>query len=250
MSRRSEPSNSRIGTEIEGRHAVLAAIAAGRVIELLVESRRLRDDGIKEAAAALRDAGGTVTEIRDARDYASTTAPQGMIARCRPLPVSRLGDLVSAIEPAAVLVLDHLQDARNVGAIVRSAVAAGVRTLVVPSDRSAPLGATAFKAAAGMFELMHIAVVSSIAQAVQRLQKDGLWVVALDGKGDRSLLDLELLGEPVVIVIGAEGRGVGRLVLEKADVVARIPMAPEVESLNASAAATLALFELARQRSR
>jgi 23S rRNA (guanosine2251-2'-O)-methyltransferase len=249
MSSKRRSSDGAIGADIEGRHAVLAAVAAGRVRELLVERSRLRDEDINDAATLVRDGGGEVTEIRDAREFAKTTAPQGLIARCRPIPVSRVADLVEVATPAAVLVLDHLEDARNVGAIVRSAAAAGVRALVVPSDRSAPLGAAAFKAAAGMFEMMNIAVVSSVAQSLQRLQKAGLWVVALDGAGDRPIFDLDLLAEPVALVVGGEGRGIGRLVRERADVVAHIPMAEDVESLNASAAATLALFELMRQRS-
>lgn len=247
MSRRS--SAPRVGAEVEGRHAVLAAVAAGRVRELLVERGRLDDGELAAAADRVREGGGEVTIVRDAREFATTTAPQGVMARCRPIAPRSLDELVAVSSPPAVLVLDHLEDARNVGAIVRSAVAAGVRALLVASDRAAPLGPAAFKAAAGTFEHMHVAVESSIAQAVTRLNKLGLWIVALDGDGDRSLFGLDLLTEPVALVIGSEGSGVSRLVKERADVVASIPIASDVESLNASTAATLAVFELARQRS-
>lgn len=245
MSRRSSP--VRIGAEVEGRHAVFAAVAAGRVRELVVEQRR-DDPDLAAAADRVRSLGGTVMPVRDVREFATTTAPQGVLARCEPIAPRSLDEVAAVSSPPAVLVLDHLEDARNVGAIVRSAVAAGVTAMVVPTDRTAPLGAAAFKAAAGTFEQMTIAVESSIAQALARLSKAGLWIVALDGDGDRPLFGLDLLAEPVALVIGAEARGVSRLVRERADVVARIPIAGKVESLNASAAATLAVFELARQR--
>ena len=249
VSRRRPRPTTDIGAAVEGRHAVLAAVAAGRVRELLVEQSRLGDDELAAAIDELRGGGGRVTIVRDVREFATTTAPQGVMARCEPIAARSLDDLVAVSSPPAVLVLDHLEDARNVGAIVRSAVAAGVRALVVATDRAAPLGAAAFKAAAGTFEQMHVGVESSIAQAVARLSRLGLWVVALDGDGDRSLFDLDLLAEPVALVIGSEGSGVSRLVRERADVVASIPIAADVESLNASTAATLAVFELARQRS-
>jgi 23S rRNA (guanosine2251-2'-O)-methyltransferase len=135
-----------------------------------------------------------------------------------------------------------------VGALVRSMVAAGIHSLVVPSRRSAPLGATAFKAAAGAFEHVLVASVNSAADALRRLRKMGVWLVGLDAGGERSLFGLDLLAEPVAIVIGAEGRGLSRLVGDLVDVTASIPIAPEVESLNASVAASLAMFEVGRVR--
>jgi 23S rRNA (guanosine2251-2'-O)-methyltransferase len=248
VSRRRPRTVADIGAVVEGRHAVLAALEAGRVRELVVEQSRLGDDELAVAADRVREAGGTVEIVGDVRELATTTAPQGVMARCEPIAPRSLEELVAVSSPPAVLVLDHLEDARNVGAIVRSAVAAGVRALVVATDRAAPLGPAAFKAAAGTFEQVHVAVESSIAQAVVRLSKRGLWVVALDAGGDRSLFGLDLLAEPVAMVIGSEGSGVSRLVKDRADVVVSIPIAGGVESLNASTAATLAVFELARQR--
>jgi 23S rRNA (guanosine2251-2'-O)-methyltransferase len=156
--------------------------------------------------------------------------------------------LVGVATPPAVLVLDHLEDPRNVGAIARSAVAAGVMAMVVGGRRAAPLGATAFKVAAGALEHISIAVVSSIPEAIRRLSRMGLWTVGLDTGGDRGLWGLDLLAEPVAIVVGAEGRGLSRLARDRVDVVVSIPMAAGVESLNASVAASLALFELRRRR--
>ena len=236
------------GDSVEGVHAVLAALAAGRIEHLWVERRRADRGPLAGAVAEARIQGITVDLVDDVRPRAQTHAPQGVVARATARPVVPVDDLVAVSDPAAVLALDHLEDPRNVGAIARSAVAAGVGAMVVSTRRAAPLGATAFKAAAGALEVMSVAEVSSMPSALARLSRAGLWTVGLDGDGDQVLWDLEVLAEPVVLVVGAEGGGLSRLVRERVDVVARVPMAPGVESLNASVAASLALFELARRR--
>jgi len=235
-----------IGRSVEGHHAVAAAVAAGRVVRLLVELRRA--DGYADLIAATRAAGGEVKVVDDVRPMADTTSPQGLVARCSPIPRSSLDDAASAAAPAAVLVLDHIEDPRNVGAIARSAVAAGVNAMVFSGRRSAPLEGTAFKAAAGALEHMAIVEVSSIPAALGELRKRGLWIVGLDGGGDQSLFGLALLTEPVALVVGAEGKGLSRLVVDRCDVLAGIPIAEQMESLNASVAAALAVFEVARAR--
>ncbi len=237
-----------IGVDLEGFHAVEAAVEAGRVRRLIVERGRLERSEYDRLVAEARSRGAEIEIVDDARPLARTSAPQGLVARARPLPTVDLDDAVASETVPALLALDHLEDPRNVGAVVRSAVAAGVTTIVVPTRRSAPLGATAFKAAVGAFERARIVEVSSIADALRRLDRLEVWRVGLDASGERSLFGLDLLREPVAVVVGAEGRGLGRLVRERVDVVARIPMAGPVESLNASAAATLAVFEVARMR--
>ncbi len=237
-----------IGVDLEGFHAVDAAVEAGRVRRLIVERGRIERSGYDRLVAAARARGAEIELVDDVRPLAQTSAPQGVVARALPLPTLDLDEAVAAEAVPALLTLDHLEDPRNVGAVVRSAVAAGVATIVVPTRRSAPLGATAFKAAVGAFERARIVEVSSIADALRRLDRLDVWRVGLDASGERSLFGLDLLREPVVVVVGAEGRGLGRLVRERVDVVARVPMAGPVESLNASAAATLAVFEVARMR--
>jgi 23S rRNA (guanosine2251-2'-O)-methyltransferase len=235
-----------IGRSVEGHHAVAAAVAAGRVVRLLVESRRA--DAYAGLIEAARASGAAVEVVDDVRPMADTTSPQGLVARCRPIPPASLDEAAAATEPAAVLALDHVEDPRNAGAIARSALAAGVRGMVISSRRAAPLEGTAFKAAAGALEHLVVAQVSSIAAALDGLRDRGLWIVGLDADGDRELFGLDLLQEPVAVVVGAEGRGLGRLAGERCDVLARIPIAGEVESLNASVAAALAVFEVARAR--
>lgn len=231
------------GDSVEGIHAVLAALEAGRVRKLLIE--RGRGDRFADAA---RTHGVEVEQVDDVRPMARTTAPQGVVARCEPIPFVSIQELVAESTPASLLLVDHVEDPHNVGAIVRSAVAAGIPRVVVPTRRSAPLGAAAFKAAAGALERCRVAEVSSIADAVQRCKRLEVWTVGLDADGDRSLFGLDLLAEPVALVVGGE-TGLHRLVRDRVDLVATIPMAPGVESLNASVASALAAFEVMRVRS-
>jgi len=237
-----------IGTDLEGFHAISAAVAAGRVTVLYVEQGRL---GRPEIAAVVDDArasGARIEVVDDVRDRAVTGAPQGLVAIARPLPTVSIKDLVAAVDVPALLVLDHVEDPRNIGAAARSALASGMSGLVVAHNRAAPLGATAFKAAVGALETLPIAVVSSIPDALKRLGQLGVWCVGLDGDAEQSLLGLDLLALPVGVCVGAEGRGLSQLAAQRCDVVARIPMVGETESLNASIASALACYEVARVR--
>lgn len=236
------------GDRVEGVHAVAAAAAAGRVLTLHVESSRLGKPDIDALVQTVRDSGGAVRQVEDVRRLAGTTAPQGVVAECRLRAASSLEDVVATSDPAAVLVLDRVVDPHNLGAIVRSAVAAGVSGLVVSDRRAAALGPAAFKAAAGAMEHAHFAVVGSVAEAVARLKKLGLWIVGLESGASESLFGLDLLTEPVAVVVGGEGGGVSRLVGDRLDVAVSIPMAGPTESLNASVAAALATFEIHRTR--
>jgi 23S rRNA (guanosine2251-2'-O)-methyltransferase len=235
-----------IGAEVEGVHAVTAALAAGRVTRLSVESSRR--SALADLVADARQRGVSVEFVDDVRDLASTSAPQGVVARCRPIQPVSLETAVARRTPTTLVVLDHLEDPRNVGAVARSAVAAGFTGMVMSTHRSAPLSATSFKSAAGAFEHLDLVVVSSVADAIEQLRKLQVWSVGLDMGGDQQLFGMKLLTEPLAIVIGAEGSGLSRLVAQRCDVIAGIPIDPRVESLNASVAAALALFDVARVR--
>ena len=236
------------GAEVEGLHAVAAAVAAGRVQRLFVEASRA--PALRELLGTAAAAGAEVRVVPDLGSLAATTAPQGVVAHCRPLATRDLAAVGAAGSPASLVVLDHLEDPRNVGAIARSALAAGMSGLVLARRRAAPLGATAFQAAAGALERLPVALVSSVAQAVTDLGRLGVWSVGLDADAGRSLFGLELLSEPVAIVVGAEGRGLAQLVAERVDVRASIPLGGGVESLNAAVAVSLACYEVSRVRSR
>lgn len=236
-----------IGRSLEGVHAVTAALRAGRVEVLTVERGRITRDDIAALIGEAEAAGVEVRRVDDVRTVAETTAPQGVVASCRPIRLHSLEDLVAQTSPAALLVVDHVEDPHNVGAIARSAVAAGIPRMAVPDRRTARLGAAAFKAAAGAFEHLSLSVIGSVPDALRKLSSLGVWTVGLDAAGDQSLFGLGLLTEPVAIVIGAE-TGLAHLVRERVDVVASIPMASATESLNASVAAALACFEVMRVR--
>lgn len=229
-----------IGSRVEGVHAVRAALAAGRVRKLIVEHRR------REAFGAVPGA-VEVSLVDDVRVLAETSAPQGAVAECEPIPTRDLSTLAAADSPA-LLVLDHVEDPHNLGAAARSALAAGATGLVVPSRRSAPFGAAAFKAAAGALECLPVSIVKSVADAVARLEGHGVWTVGLDAGADESLFGCELFTEPCAVIIGAEGRGLSRLARDRVSKVVQIPMAPGVESLNASVSAALAMYEVMRVR--
>jgi 23S rRNA (guanosine2251-2'-O)-methyltransferase len=237
-----------IGADLEGVHAVRAAADAGRVRELIVERHRLGEPEVASLVATVESSGAAVTVVDDVRPLASTQAPQGIVARATPIPTIRLDEAVRSAEVPALLVLDHVEDPRNIGAAARSALAAGMTAMVVPTRRSAPIGATAFKAAAGALEHVPVATVSSIADAVRQLGRLDVWTVGLSGEADESLLGMDLLARPVALCVGAEGRGLSHLVAERCDVLASIPMVGGTESLNASVAAALACFEVARVR--
>jgi 23S rRNA (guanosine2251-2'-O)-methyltransferase len=233
------------GSRVEGLHPVAAAAAAGRVRRLHVEERRAD----RAELAAIVELVGTdrVTLVPDVRSMAETEAPQGVIAECEPILPVNLDDLVGP--GAALVVLDHVEDPHNVGAVARSALASGMTGMVVSSRRAAPLSAAAFKAAAGALERMPVAVVGSIPEALSRLKGHDVWIVGLDAGSATSLFGLALLTEPVAIVVGAEGAGLSALVQKRCDVLASIPMAPGTESLNASVSASLGCFEVMRVRS-
>lgn len=231
------------GDSVEGVHAVSAALQAGRVRRLFVDrGRRDRLEGLLSGVDS-----GLIKVVDDVRSIAETSAPQGLVARCDPIQPVTLEELAG--EDAAVLVLDHIEDPHNVGAAARSARAAGLTGMIVSARRAAPLSAATFKAAAGALEHLPVSVVNSIPQALASLKKNDVWVVGLDTSGDRSLFGLDLLTEPVGIVVGAEGTGIAELTRKRCDVVVSIPMATDTESLNASVSAALASFEIMRVRS-
>ncbi|HSL24694.1 MAG TPA: RNA methyltransferase [Acidimicrobiia bacterium] len=236
------------GDRVEGFHAVAAAVTAGRVEELWVATERRHRPEIAALVDRAERQGVIVRLVDDLAERSETEAPQGLVARARPLPVRTLEDLLAMAAVPGLMVLDHVLDPQNVGAIARSVGAAGLSGLVVPARRAAPLSAVVLKAAAGALETLPVAIVNSIADGLLRLAKAGLWLVGLEATATTPLFGLELLAQPVALVVGAEGSGLSRLVGERCDVMASIPLAPGAESLNVSVAAALAAFEVVRVR--
>ncbi len=236
------------GDQVEGFHSVRELLRAGKrsVREVWVVERA---NGAAEIEALAFDAGIRVRRVSpdQLEDRARSEAPQGVLARTEAVAPARVDDLLAA--PDAFLVaVDGVTDPGNLGAILRTAETAGVTGLVMPRHRAARLGPTALKAAAGAVEYLPIASVGGIPTFLDQARRAGVWTVGLDAGGTTTVNDLAVADGPVVIVLGAEGRGLSRLTGERCDVIASIPLHGRLESLNVSAAAAIALHAVAARR--
>jgi 23S rRNA (guanosine2251-2'-O)-methyltransferase len=203
------------------------------------------NDLAKRARVPVRYVGRRALEAE-----ARTEGPQGVLAHAQPLPEWEFDDLCRAEAGRApfLLAFDGVTDPQNLGALLRSAEAAGVTGAVLPRHRTAHVTPAVTKAAAGAVERVRLSVVPGLPSALARARDLGVWVVGLDAGGDQSLFDMEVATEPVLLVVGAEGTGLSRLVRQRCDVVARIPLKGSIPSLNVAAAGTLAVFEVSRRR--
>lgn len=239
------------GQQVEGRRAVRELLVAGRrkVHEVLLTSGGEESPELEALAALARDGGVRVKQVPTdliAR-RARTGAPQGVIAFAAPVPTADLDDLLR--DPAAFLVaLDGVTDPQNLGAVMRTAETAGATGMVLPTHRAVGLTPAVAKAAAGALEHLPVAFVSGVPGALDRAKRAGVWCVGLDAHGDQTLFDLSVADAPLVLVFGAEGRGLSRLARARCDVIASIPMHGHIESLNVSASAAVACTEVARRR--
>jgi 23S rRNA (guanosine2251-2'-O)-methyltransferase len=181
---------------------------------------------------------------------ARTDGPQGVLAHAQALPEWEFDDLCRGRDGQTpfLLAFDGVTDPQNMGALLRSAEGAGITGAVLPRHRTAHVTPAVTKAAAGAIERVRLSVVPGLAAALTRARDLGVWVVGLDADGDQSLFDLGVATEPVLLVVGAEGTGLSRLVRQRCDVVARIPLKGTIPSLNVAAAGTLAVFEVSRRR--
>jgi 23S rRNA (guanosine2251-2'-O)-methyltransferase len=243
-------------TLIEGRRPVLEALRAGRPVERVVVVAGAAERGAlaELLALAAKRAVPVETVPRSVLDaQAQTAAHQGVAALVAPLQPIELDELLAiplgGSQPPFFLALDGIEDPHNLGALARSADAAGCHGMIVPRHRSAPLSAVAVKSSAGALQHVPVAEVPNLTRALERLRASGLWCIGLDAEAPASLFELELADEPVCVVVGGEGGGLHRLVRETCDVLLHIPMAGQVESLNAAVAGALALFEVRRRRS-
>jgi 23S rRNA (guanosine2251-2'-O)-methyltransferase len=227
---------------IHGRNAVLEAARAGRVVRVLQASGLGHDPRLDELAKL-----ATVEVVpAEQLDAVAPGVNQGVAAELKPRREWSLRELL-ATNPSLLVALDSIMDPQNLGAILRSAEVAGADGAILPEHRSAPLSPSAVKASSGASELMPIAFVSGMPSAIAEVKRAGMWCAALDVRGDTWPWDFDLT-QPVCIVVGGEGQGVHRLVLERCDVRLRLPMHGKIASLNASAAAAALLYEVLRQR--
>ena len=182
---------------------------------------------------------------------ATETSHQGVVAQVAPFSYWALEDLLDTIahrqEVPFLVVLDQIEDPHNLGAVLRSADAAGAHGVIIPQRRAASVTSTVAKTSAGAVEYVPVCQVTNLARAIDTLKERGIWVTGADMRGDKLHTEADLTG-PLALVIGSEGRGIRRLIADKCDFLVRLPMYGQVNSLNASVAAGILLYEAVRQR--
>ena len=239
--------------QLEGRNALTEALRSGRTIDKVFIAAGETDKGLQRLAAQAKEAGAVVVPVdRRKLDMMSTTkSHQGVIALAAAREYFTIDDLLEEAaqrgENALLVICDELTDPHNLGAIIRSAECAGAHGVIIPKRRSVGLTATVAKASAGAVEYMKVARVTNINAAMDELKEKGVWIFGTAAEGSIPMYDADLTG-PTAIVIGSEGDGMSRLVQKNCDVTVHIPMKGQISSLNASAAASILLYEAVRQR--
>lgn len=243
------------GEQVEGRQAIREMLIAQRrkVREIWIASDIDAADVIDDIRDLAADARVQVLDVARKRieQTARSEAPQGVIAFAAPLPEADFDDLLTPrgkVNPFLVA-LDGVTDPGNLGALLRCCDGAGVTGVILPKHRSVHVTPTAAKAAAGAIEHLDIAVVPGLPNAMERMKKAKVWTIGLDDSATRSLFEIgDLARDPVCVILGAEGKGVSRLVRERCDLVVSIPMQGQLSSLNVSVAGALATYEILRNR--
>ena len=239
---------------VYGLHAINAVLerAPERLLELWVAQPR-DDARSRDLRARAQNVGVRVQSVggEALAKLVGDVAHQGAVAAVRPLKAWNEHDLIEALSQVAedplLLVLDGVTDPHNLGACLRTADAAGAHAVLIPKDRAAAVDGVVRKVAAGAAEFVPVASVTNLARSIDMLKERGIWVVGTDGEAPQTLYAADLK-RPLALVLGAEGGGLRRLTRERCDFLVRIPMAGQVESLNVSVAAGVALFEARRQR--
>ena len=239
--------------KIEGRNAVIEAFRSGKTIDKIYILDGCQDGPVATIRREAKKQGSLIKFVsRERLDQMSETGKhQGVIAIAAAYSYSEMEDIFALAEnkneDPFIFILDNIEDPHNLGAIIRTANLSGAHGVIIPKNRAVGLTATVAKASAGALNYTPVVKVTNIAQTIEELKNKGLWFVCAD-MGGTTMYQLNLKG-PIGLVIGNEGSGVGRLVKEKCDMVASIPMKGDIDSLNASVAAGVLAFEIVRQRS-
>ncbi len=237
---------------IEGRNAVIEAFRSGKTIDKLYILDGCQDGPVMTVKREAKKQGCPVKYVtRERLDQMSDTGKhQGVIAVAAVYGYAEVEDILAAAkakgEEPFLFLLDNIEDPHNLGAIIRTANLAGAHGVIIPKNRAVGLTATVAKTSAGALNYTPVAKVTNLAKTIDELKREGIWFVCAD-MGGTTMYQLDLKG-PIGLVIGSEGEGVGRLVKEKCDMVASIPMKGDIDSLNASVAAGILAYEIVRQR--
>ncbi len=235
---------------IAGRNAVNEALKSGRAIDSVWVSKGEHSGNLPVLIALCRKKDIPVKEVDSRKMDTLARNHQGVIAFAACKEYATLADLYKAAadknEPPFFVILDELEDPHNLGAILRTAEAAGAHGVIIPKRRAVGLTATVYKASAGAVEYVPVARVTNLTETIKELKKNGIWVYGLDMDGENWCAG-DLSGG-IAVVVGSEGRGISRLVREQCDGIISLPMNGNINSLNASVACGIVLYEVARQR--
>ena len=237
---------------IEGRNAVIEAFRSGKTVDKVLILEGCQDGPINTIVREAKKHNVLIKYVKkDRLDKVSETGKhQGVIAYVAAYKYAEVEDILDNArkkgEPPFVIILDGIEDPHNLGAIIRTANQAGAHGVIIPKRRAVGLTSTVARTSAGAINYTPVAKVTNIANTIEDLKKEGMWFVCADMDGD-VMYNLDLKG-PIGLVIGNEGEGVSRLVKEKCDFIAQIPMKGDIDSLNASVAAGILAFEISRQR--
>ena len=239
-----------------GRQPVHEALVAGRrqVFSILLARTDRPVDVLRSIRAMAQERAIPVheTDGRELDRVCGEVNHQGVAADVSGYPYEDLTSLLAHAqeqgEPPLLLILDHVQDPQNLGAILRAAETTGVHGVIIPRDRAVTVTAAAVRASAGAAEHLHVALVTNLAQTIESLKKHEIWVAGLEALPEsRNYTEADLKG-PLALVVGSEGSGLARLVRERCDFLIQLPMKGRINSLNVASATAVALFEIRRQR--
>lgn len=238
---------------LEGRNPVMEALKSGREIDKILIVKGESKGSLTKILAIAKEKKILVSEATRAKldSISQTGAHQGVIAYTAAANYVSVKDILNYAkeknEPPFIIICDSLNDSHNLGSIIRTAECCGAHGVIISKHRSVGLTAACAKAAAGATEYMRVSKVTNLAQTIESLKKEGVWVCGTDASGENEMYDTDLKGA-LAIVIGSEGEGMSRLVKEKCDFCVRIPMKGHINSLNASVAGALLMYEALRQR--
>jgi len=238
--------------KLSGINSVREALNGSRKVHRIYVLKERQDNRLQEIIALARTRGIKIEEAsrQQLEQLAGNDWHQGVVARVEAYPYVSVEDIIERAakraEPPFIIILDGLEDPQNLGAIIRTAECAGVHGVIIPKDRAVDVTPAVVRASAGAVEHIPVARVSNLVNVIKDLKKQGMWVIGADMNGSKDHYSVDI-PRPVAIVIGSEGKGIRRLVKENCDLLLRIPLRGRLNSLNASVAAALLIYEVLRQ---
>ncbi|WP_152400026.1 23S rRNA (guanosine(2251)-2'-O)-methyltransferase RlmB [Paenibacillus cellulositrophicus] len=239
---------------IAGKHSVTEALRSGRTINKIWIAENAQKHLTQPIIFEAKKLGVVIQQVdkRKLDQMAPGMQHQGVVAQAAPYAYAEVEDILQAAEAKGespfILLLDEIEDPHNLGSILRTADCTGVHGVIVPKRRSAQVTATVSKTSAGAAEYVPVARVTNLGQTIEELKERGIWVVGTDVSASSEMYDTNVFDGPVAVVIGNEGKGMGRLIREKCDVLVKLPMKGQINSLNASVAAGVVMYEVLRRR--